>query len=96
MVPSIKMWSHLKRLGASAVAAVLLSCSSFAILFLEYGVLNFGDSDMPPYHPDTLFEKVFDAVWFTVTIGAGLFWLFVVAYAVWLLFTTIKHMAVLR
>jgi hypothetical protein len=91
MVLFFHNWSHLKKLGALALVAVLLSLLSFAILFFEYGVLNFGDSDMPPYQPDTLFEKAFDAVWFTVTGGAALLWLFVIIYVIALLFRVIKR-----
>jgi len=91
MVLFFHSWSHLKKLGALALVAALLSFLSFVILFLEYGVLNFGDSDMPPYQPDTPFEKAFDAVWFTVTGGAGLLWLFVIIYVIALLFRVIKR-----
>ena len=91
MVLFIHSWSHLKKLGALALFAVLLSFLSFAILFLEYGVLNFGDSDLPPYQPDTLFEKTFDAVWFTATIGAGLLWLCAIIYVIALLFRVFKR-----
>jgi hypothetical protein len=91
MVLFFHNWSQLKRLGALVLVAVLLSFLSFAILFLEYGVLNFGDSDMPPYQPDTPFEKAFDAAWFTVTFGAGLFWLCVILYLIALLFRSIKR-----
>jgi hypothetical protein len=84
-------WSHLKKLGALALVAVLLSCLSFAILFLEYGVLNFGDSDLPPYQPDTPLEKAFDAVWFTATFGAALLWLCVIIYVIALMFRFIKR-----
>jgi hypothetical protein len=76
-----------KRIGACVLVAILLSYFSFAILWLEYGVLNFGDSDLPPYQPDTPFEKTFDAVWFTITIGAGLLWSYVIA----LLFRAFKR-----
>jgi hypothetical protein len=31
--------------------------------FLAFGVFNFGDSDLPTYHPDTTFEKIFDGIW---------------------------------
>jgi hypothetical protein len=87
-------WSHWKRLGASAMVAVLFSFLSFAILFLEFGVLNFGDSDLPPYQPDTPFERASDFVWFLVTIGGGLLWLFVLVYFFSLLFGAIKrHLA---
>ena len=72
-------------------ASFLLSCLSFVILFLEYGVLNFGDSDLPPYQPDTLFERAFDIVWFAVTIGAGLAWLCFIVYVSALLFRVIKR-----
>jgi hypothetical protein len=94
MVSFFHNWSPLKRLGALVLVAVLLSFLSFAILFLEYGVLNFGDSDLPPYQPDTLFEKAFDAVWFTVTCGAGLLWLCVIIYVIALLFRIIKRRVV--
>jgi hypothetical protein len=84
-------WSQPKRLGAFVLVAVLLSFLSFAILFLEYGVLNFGDSDLPPYQPDTPFEKAFDAVWFAVTYGAGLLWVCVIIYFIALLFRFFKR-----
>jgi len=84
-------WSQLKRCGAFLSVAPLLSLLSFAILFLEYGVLNFGDSDLPPYQPDTPFEKAFDFVWFTATIGAALLWLFAIIYSIALLFKAIKR-----
>jgi hypothetical protein len=91
MVSFFNNWSQSKRLGAFVLVAALLSFLSFAILWLEYGVLNFGDSDLPPYRPDTPFEKAFDAVWFTVTIGAALVWLFVIIYVIALLFRAIKR-----
>jgi hypothetical protein len=49
-------------------------------------VLNFGDSDLPPIQPDTNFERALDAVWFIVTISAGLLWLWSSLYVVTLLF----------
>jgi hypothetical protein len=85
MVPIFHSWSRLKRFGASVLLAGVLSFLCFAILWLEYGVLNFGDSDLPPYQPDTLFERAVDAVWYAVTLGAGLSWLFVIVYAITLL-----------
>jgi hypothetical protein len=85
MAPFVHNWSQPKRLGLSVLGAVLLSFLSFAILWLEYGVLNFGDSDLPPYLPDTPLEKAVDAIWFAVTIGAGLLWLLVIIYGVTLL-----------
>ena len=63
--------------------AAVLSLLSFGTLWLEYGLLNFGDSDLPPYRLDTLSQK---AVWFAFTIGAGLGWLFTVAYVIAMLF----------
>ena len=91
MVSFFRNWSHLKRLVALVLVAVLLSFLSFAILSLEYGVLNFGDRDLPPYQPDTPFEKACNTVWFTVTYGAGLLWLCVIIYVIALLFRTIKR-----
>jgi hypothetical protein len=35
----------------------------FFFPWLEWGVFNFGDSDLPPYQPDTIFEKMCDAAW---------------------------------
>jgi uncharacterized membrane protein (DUF485 family) len=78
-------WFQAKRIGAFVLVAALLSLLSFAILFLEYGVLNFGDSDLPPYQPDTPFERSFDFIWVVVTVGAGVFWSGVILYAVVLL-----------
>nr|HXR03647.1 hypothetical protein [Verrucomicrobiae bacterium] len=91
MVSFSNGWSQLKRFGAFVLVAALLSLLSFAILFLEYGVFNFGDSDLPPYWPDTPFEKAFDFVWFTVTIGAALLWLFAIIYVIALLFRAVKQ-----
>lgn len=91
MARILQNWSGLKRFGLFTVAALLLSFLSWAILFLEYGVLNFGDSDMPPYQPDTPFEKSLDVVWFAITIGAGLLWLFTVIYATALLYSAFRR-----
>jgi hypothetical protein len=84
-------WSRLKILGGSVLSAAVLSFLCFAILWVEYGVLNFGDSDLPPFQPDTLFERVVDAFWYTVTFGAGLMWLFVIFYAFMLLFSYLSR-----
>jgi hypothetical protein len=78
-------WLQAKRFGAFVLVAVLLSLLCFVIIFLEYGVLNFGDSDLPPYQPDTTFERAFDFLWFFVTIGAAVFWSGVILYGVVLL-----------
>lgn len=91
MVSFSYSWSQLNGFGAFVSIATLLSILSFAIFFLEYGVLNFGDSDLPPYQPDTPFEKAFDFVWFTVTIGAALLWLSTIIYLIALLFRTVKR-----
>jgi hypothetical protein len=91
MVSFSRGWPELKRFGAFVLVAVLLSLLSLLILILEYGVLNFGDSDMPPYQPDTPFEKAFDFVLFTVTMGAGLLWLVAIIYVIALLFRAIKR-----
>jgi hypothetical protein len=77
--------SRVAKFGAFALVATVLSVLSFAIFSLEFGVLNFGDSDMPPYQPDTPFERTFDFVWFVVTIGAAVVWSGVIFYAVALL-----------
>jgi len=60
----------------------MLSFLSFLIFRAEYGVLNFGDSDLPPYQPDTLLEKVFNTIWFAVTIPAGLLWFLLLIYVI--------------
>jgi hypothetical protein len=73
--------SQAARFGTFVLVATALSLLSCVILFLEYGVFNFGDSDLPPYQPDTPFERSFDFVWFAVTIGAGVFWSGVILYA---------------
>jgi len=80
-----RIWPQPARFGAFVLVATVLSLLSCIILFLEYGVLNFGDSDLPPYQPDTPFERLFDFVWCVVTIGAGVFWSGVIIYAVLLL-----------
>ena len=78
-------WSPVARFGTFVLVGVLLSVLCFVIVFLEYGVLNFGDSDLPPYQPDTPFERAFDFFWVVVTVGAGVFWSGVILYAVVLL-----------
>ncbi len=78
-------WTPPARFWASVLVAVLLSLLGLVILFLEYGVLNFGDSDLPPYQPDTPFERAFDFLFWVVTIGAMVFWSGAVLYAVLLL-----------
>jgi hypothetical protein len=83
--------SEFRIAGGLALVALLLTFLSFGILCLEYTVLNFGDSDLPPYQPDTPFEKGWDAVWFTVTIGAGLLWSCAIVYGIALLFRIIKR-----
>jgi len=93
MASFLHKWSHWKRLSGFALVATLFSVLSFVILFLEYCVLNFGDSDLPPYQPDTPFERAFDFGWFLVTIGAGLLWLSALIYAIALLFGVIKRRA---
>ncbi len=62
-----------------------------ALVASSEGHNNMQDSDLPPYWPDTSFEKAFDAVWFTVTVGAGLFWLCTVIHASVLLFAVFKR-----
>ncbi len=61
--------------------AIGLTFCSFVILSLEYGVFNFGDSDLPPSQPDTPFEISCDTVWFAATAGAALYWLYATALA---------------
>lgn len=91
MVPPFNNLPSIKRLGALVFVAAVLSLFSFGILWLEYGVLNFGDSDLPPFQPDTNFERAVDAVWFMVTIGAGLLWLWSTLYAVTLLVRALER-----
>jgi hypothetical protein len=91
MTPIFHNTSEKKRFGVLLFASFLLSCLSFVILFLEYGVFNFGDSDLPPYQPDTLFQRAFDVAWFTVTAGAVLGWLSFIIYVSALLFRSIKR-----
>lgn len=91
MVSYSHAWSQPKRIGAFVLVAALLTFFSSAILSLEYGVLNFGDSDLPPYQPDTAFERAFDFVWFTITVGAALMWIFIFMCAIASLFRIIKR-----
>lgn len=89
-----RSWLPLKRLCGLVLIAVLLSLFSFMIFSLEYGVFKFGDSDLPPYQPDTPFERTFDFVWFVVTIGALVFWSGVFLYPVVLIFKYFsRHLA---
>jgi hypothetical protein len=76
---------------ALVLLGLVLAILSFTILVMEYTVLNFGDSDLPPYQPDTPLEKHWDAVWYTVTYGAGLLWLSVFIYGIAILFRVIRR-----
>ena len=71
--------ADLKKTRWLIIAATFFSFLSFAILFLEYCVFNFGDSDLAPYQPDTLFEKAVNVVWFAVIIISVLLWFSFVA-----------------
>jgi hypothetical protein len=71
--------SGFRRAGIFALVALFLTFLSFGILCLEYGVLNLGDSDLPPYQPDTPFERAVDIVWYSITFASGLLWLYVIA-----------------
>ena len=91
MMTFFKRLSAWKTFGLLILSAGVLSLLSYFMLFLRYGVFDFGDSDFPPYQPDTPFEKAFEGVCFTVTGGAGLLWLFVICYVIALLFRAIKR-----
>jgi hypothetical protein len=78
-------WLQATRFGAFVLVATVLSFLIFVILFLEYCVLNFGDSDLPPYQPDTPFEGAVDFILVVITIGAAVFWSGVILYAIVLL-----------
>ncbi|HXC99993.1 MAG TPA: hypothetical protein VN048_11680 [Verrucomicrobiae bacterium] len=86
--------SGFKRAGIFALVALFMTLLSFGIVSLEYTVLNFGDSDLPPYRPDTPFERAVDIVWFAVTISAGLLWIFVIIYVIALIFRAFKRRVV--
>jgi hypothetical protein len=79
-------WLQVSRLGTFVFLATVVSSLSFFIFLLEYGVLNFGDSDIPPYQPDTPFERAFDFAWVVVSIGAAVLWSGVILSAGVLLF----------
>ncbi len=83
--------------------ALFLTFLSIVIIILEYTIGNFGDSDMPPYQPDTPFEKHWDEVWYAVTIGAAGLWLGVIVviiyafiYAITLFFRAWKRRVIQR
>jgi hypothetical protein len=80
-----RRWLPIQRFAVTVQFAVMLSVLSCVIFFLEYGVFNFGDYDLPPYQPDTLFERTFDFVWIVTTIGAGVAWPCVILCVVMLL-----------
>jgi magnesium-transporting ATPase (P-type) len=80
-----------KTFGLLILSAVVLSLLSYFMLYLRYGVFDWGDSDFPPYQPETLIEKAFEAICFFVLFGAGLLWLFVISYVIALLFRAIKR-----
>lgn len=79
LMPFTDRQSLFGKAGRFALAALLFTFLSFAIFVLEYTVLNFGDSDLPPFQPDTLLEKAVDAVLFAVVITSGLLWIYVIA-----------------
>ena len=85
--------SPLKKLGVLAFVTGLLALLCVAISLLEYTVLNFGDSDLPPYQPDTPLERACDEIWFSVTYGAGVLSVWTIAYFIMLLFQAIKKRA---
>jgi hypothetical protein len=56
MGPFCDIEPRFRKAGRLACIAVFLTLLSFAMIVLEYGVFNFGDSELPPYKPDTPFE----------------------------------------
>lgn len=91
MAAFLHNWSLWKKFGAFVLLAALFSFLTFAFLFLAFGVFQFGDNDLPPYPRDTPFERAFFLVWFSIMIGAGVLWLFVLIYAIALLSKAIKR-----
>ena len=85
--------SPLKKLRVLAFVTGLLALLCVAISLLEYTVLNFGDSDLPPYQPDTPLERACDEVWFSVSCGAAVLSVWTIAYFIMLLFQAIKKRA---
>lgn len=67
--------AELKRIGRFILAAIFASFVSFAISFVESGILNFPDNDIPPYQPDTPIEMVWDFFLFGFIIAAVLLWI---------------------
>ena len=78
MTPLSKNVAEFRRAGIFGIIALVLTFSAFGIFIAEYTVLNFGDSDLPPYWPDTPFEKTVDVILYTVAIAAGIIWLYVI------------------
>jgi divalent metal cation (Fe/Co/Zn/Cd) transporter len=78
MTPSSKNVAGFRRAGIFGIIALALIFLAFGIFIAEYTVLNFGDSDLPPYLPDTPFEKTVDAILYLVAIAAGIIWLYVI------------------
>ena len=68
-----------RRVGFFGLIGLALTVLAFGIFIAEYTVLNFGDSDLPPYQPDTFFEKAVDAILYTLAIAAGIIWFYVVS-----------------
>jgi hypothetical protein len=67
MEPLFDKLSRHIRVGRFIVVALLVLFVGYvAIPCIEYGFLNFGDSDLPPFQPDTTFEKICDGIWLTV------------------------------
>ena len=66
-----------KRIGRFFVGATCFTFASFAIFWLEYSVLGFGDQT--PNRVDTPFEEVCDAAWFIVVIASVVLWCCVIA-----------------
>ena len=60
----------------------------FFFPWLQWGALNFGDSDLPPYRPNTLFENCLDAVWLAAALLLPVLGFFFVKFGIELILIT--------
>jgi hypothetical protein len=63
MQPFFDRLSRHKRIVRFVVVAVFVTIVVCFVFPMFEAMLNFGDSDLPPYQPDTPFEKICNGAW---------------------------------
>jgi hypothetical protein len=79
-----------KRIVRFLIVALCVTGVVYFFLPVVEAMFNFGDSDLPPYQPDTTFERVFERLWLLglLPLAVGLFSAFVID----LLFIAKRHL----